>query len=93
MSEKQELQKRFDAERKHIEALIANLEANAEAKKNDTVDAAKGTVDELRGKLDEMKKAVADGWESVTEEGARRLNALLERVRSSQNEEDDRDRR
>ncbi len=83
MTEKQELKKRFEAKQKNLEAQIAEIEATAEAKKNDASTTVQSTADQLREKLKNLKTAAAEGWDNITEEGAKRLNALLDRVDSS----------
>lgn len=83
MSEKDELMKRFEAERKNLEARIAELEAEAEDKKDEAKTTLKSATDQLQEKLNDLRSTVAEGWDNLTEEGAKRLNALLDRGSSS----------
>ncbi|MDY7108535.1 MAG: hypothetical protein SYC29_07840 [Planctomycetota bacterium] len=65
-----ELRHRVEAKRKMLEARLEEAKADAAGATNDTMRS-------LRAKLRELDEQIGDGWDSLTEEAAARLNRWL----------------
>jgi chromosome segregation ATPase len=65
-----ELKLRVEAKKKELEAKIAQLKADAVGSANDA-------VDRLQDKLSKLEQPLKNGWESISEDVAERLNDWL----------------
>lgn len=65
-----ELQERIEAKRKHLEAEMHELKANASS-------GAKERVQDIQTQLDEVQREVQDGYENLKKETIAKLNSWL----------------
>jgi hypothetical protein len=67
----------IDELRHRVKAKRRMLEAKLEEAKADAAGAANDTVRDLRSTLRELDEKIGDGWDSLTEDAAARLNRWL----------------
>lgn len=73
MTRTKELRLRYEAKKKELEYRLAQARADVESAKNDE-------IERLQRNLDELKNAVAQSWGDLTENAARTLNQVLDRL-------------
>lgn len=70
MSKSHELKLRVEAKAQKIKAEIAQMRADAEGSKNET-------IEKMEAKLAHLNEVVKDGWENLTEDASAKINEWL----------------
>lgn len=70
MSKSHELKLRVEAKVKQIKADIAQLRADAEGSKNET-------IEKMEAKLAHLNEVMHEGWDNLTEDASAKINEWL----------------
>lgn len=76
MTEKKELRQRVDAEKKELQARLAQLKVKGTAAANDQ-------AEKIEGELQDLENSLREGWDNLSEKAARKLNDWLDRNKAA----------